>query len=270
MPRALEALLHPRRRGRLRIDAVDQARDEARARLRVLDAHGARAVERDRRRRRRRAACSGAPVIAATSRAMPASDRQSARLGVILSVISVSSSASASRSGVPGVSDGVEREQAARVVVDAELLGRAQHAARFDAAHRRALDREAAGQRRAFERARAPACRPPRWARRRRSAASRRRRRRRCTRAAGRRSDAARPRRCAPTTTLANGGAAGAASSTSRPDIVSVSHSAAVDSGGLHIVRSQSSENFIAAASCELPAGSAGRSRRTGAGRSTP
>ena len=52
--------------------------------------------------------------------------------------------------------------------------------------------------------------------------------------------------RCAPTTTPANGGAAGATSSTSRPAIVSVSHSAALSSGGSHSVRSQCSENFIA------------------------
>ena len=49
---------------------------------------------------------NGAPVMAATSCAMPAMDRQSARLGVILSVISVSSSASASRTGVPGARAG--------------------------------------------------------------------------------------------------------------------------------------------------------------------
>ena len=48
---------------------------------------------------------SGAPVMAATSCAIPAIDRQSARLGVILSVTSVSSRSSASRSGMPGFSD---------------------------------------------------------------------------------------------------------------------------------------------------------------------
>ena len=51
-----------------------------------------------------------------------------------------------------------------------------------------------------------------------------------------------------PTTTLVKGGATGAASSTSRPAIVSASHRAALPSGGLHIVRSQCSENFMVAA----------------------
>ncbi len=48
---------------------------------------------------------------------------------------------------------GIEHEQSARVVVDPQFPGRAQHAARFDAAHRRALDFESAGKRRAFQRA---------------------------------------------------------------------------------------------------------------------
>src|SRR5688572_30661244 len=50
-------------------------------------------------------AMSSVCVIADTSRATPRIDRQSARLGVSLSVSSVSSSASASLSGVPGASD---------------------------------------------------------------------------------------------------------------------------------------------------------------------
>ncbi len=65
---------------------------------------------------------SGAPVIARDVRARPAIDRQSARLGVILSVISVSSRSSASRSGVPGSSAASSAKEAARIVVDAELL----------------------------------------------------------------------------------------------------------------------------------------------------
>ena len=49
-----------------------------------------------------------------------------------------------------------------------------------------------------------------------------------------------------PTTTPVNGGAARARSSTSRPAIVSLSHSVAVSIGGSTSVRSQCSENFIA------------------------
>jgi hypothetical protein len=51
----------------------------------------------------------------------------------------------------PGLQRGVERQQSARVLVDAELLRGAQHALRFDAAHRGALDRESAGQHGAFQ-----------------------------------------------------------------------------------------------------------------------
>ena len=48
-----------------------------------------------------------------------------------------------------------------------------------------------------------------------------------------------------PTTTPSNGGAAGSTLSTSSPDIVSLSASAAVSSGGSTSVRSQRSENFM-------------------------
>ena len=108
--------------------------------------------------------------MAATSRAMPSSDRQSARLGVSLSVISVSSSASASRRSAPGG----ERRRRARAGPPRRRRcpsSFAEHSMplRLDAAHRRALDREAAGQH-ARRRARtAPSCRRRRWARRRRS-----------------------------------------------------------------------------------------------------
>ncbi len=96
---------------------------------------------------------SGAPVTAATSRAMPSSDRQSARLGVSFSVISVSSSASASRSEGADRRIGGQGEQARRVVVDAEFLRRAQHPLRRDPAYGGRLDRHAARKQRADQRA---------------------------------------------------------------------------------------------------------------------
>ena len=48
---------------------------------------------------------NAAPVMAETSRAIPAIDRQSARLGVSFNVSNVSSSASAARTDAPGVDD---------------------------------------------------------------------------------------------------------------------------------------------------------------------
>src|SRR6185437_1713762 len=56
----------------------------------------------------------------------------------------------------------------------------------------------------------------------------------------------------APTTTFVNAGAAAVTSSTSKPAIVSLSQSVAVSIGGSTSVRSQRSENFIAATSSEL------------------
>ena len=190
MPLRSSRCLHPRRASAPSgsMPSIDAA-GEARAGVGVLDAHarGA-ALAGDRARGSPAGATSGAPVMAATSRAMPSIDRQSARLGVSFSVISVSSSASAARRSAPTTRVVGQREQSGRVVVDAEFLRRAQHALRFDAAHRRARGsrgRRAAARRRAR---RAPSCRRRRWARRRRSAAARPRRRRRCTRAGGRRS----------------------------------------------------------------------------------
>ena len=88
--------------GAFGVDAFDHAAREARAGVRrprcARDASPS-VVDR---RRRDGGGDSGAPVIAATSRAMPRIDRQSARLGVSLSVSSVSSSASASRRSRPG------------------------------------------------------------------------------------------------------------------------------------------------------------------------
>ena len=67
---------------------------------------------------------SGAPVTAATSRAMPSTDRQSARFGVILSVISASSSCEhVAHVGAHGRVVG-QREQARGIGVDAELARR--------------------------------------------------------------------------------------------------------------------------------------------------
>ena len=84
---ALEALLHPRGRGRLGVDPLDRARDEARAAGRVLDAHLASRVRLATGGAAISGSASGAAVAAATSRARPTSDRQSARFGVSLSVI---------------------------------------------------------------------------------------------------------------------------------------------------------------------------------------
>ena len=241
---ALEPLLHPRRRRRRGVDAVDQPRDEARTRGGVLDAH-LRASRRSRPVSPR--ACGSATArrcAAATSRAMPASDRQSARFGVSLSVSSASSSASASRKIGAGRECIVERQQAAGVVGQPELLRGAEHAVRLDAAHRRALDRESAGQHRAFERARREHARGGV----RRAADDRSCRAADVDHAdatADRRSGAAPPLRFWRRPRAENGGRGAATSSTSRPAIVSASHSAPCEIGGSHSVRSQRSENFM-------------------------
>ena len=147
--RSRRCFIHAGRR-RARIDAFDDARHEARA--------GNRRRRRAPRARRGSstgacgdgaAATSGAPVTAATSRAMPSTDRQSARFGVILSVISVSSSCEHVADVRTHASVRRQLEQARGIGVDAELARGAQHSLRFDAAHRRRGDAKAAGKLRA-------------------------------------------------------------------------------------------------------------------------
>ena len=263
-----EATSTPGVGARASIPSID-ARNEARASDGVVDAA----------RRARRGlstgvaatggAASGMPVMAAMSRAMPSTDRQSARFGVILSVISVSSSASASRRSAPDAARPAEAPASRRVVVDAELARRAQHALRFDAAHR----------------GRARCASPPGSSR-----ADGRARRQHADGGVGRAADDAqaarradvdhayakpvgvrmrtRLRRSARRRRRRRAGAAGSVASTSSPAIVSCSHSPAVSSGGSTIVRSQRSENFMRMRYLRRTgAGSAGRSRRTGAGR---
>jgi len=122
---ALEALLHPGWRGGRGIDRFDDARNETGARVGVLDADFALRATRHRRRRIGEGH-QRALVIAATSRAIPRIDRQSARLGVILSVISESSRPSAARRSCP--KRHLRGAQAVRRVgVDAEFARRAEH-----------------------------------------------------------------------------------------------------------------------------------------------
>ena len=191
--------------------------------------------------------CNGAPVIAATSRAMPASDRQSARLGVSFSVISVSSRVSASRNEVPGASD---ESSASRPLASSSIPNSfAEHSMPRDSMPRTVVrlissppgnvaPSSAQGTIIPAAALGAPQtiCNfsfPP---------ASTMQTRNRSASGCGVTAS------ILATTTCANGGAAGAIASTSRPDIVSLSHNASVDSGGSHSVRSQSSENFIVAA----------------------
>ena len=98
-------------------------------------------------------------------------------MGVSLIVISASSSASVSRRSRPGSASSGSASRPAASSASPSSLRRAQHALRFDAAHRRALDRVAAGQHARLRARRARACRPPHWVRRRRSAAAHRGRR---------------------------------------------------------------------------------------------
>ncbi len=190
---ALEALLHPRRRRRARVDALDDAGAKARARERVLDADAAASSAAARRRceRRRR---DRTPVIAPTSRAMPRIDRQSARFGVSFSVSSESSRSSAgagrrrsAQSGSSSSSPDASSEMPSSA---------AEHSMPCDSTPRIAALRivQASRQLGADERARHERRRARHWARRRRSTAARPGRRRRCRRSGVRRSDGARRR----------------------------------------------------------------------------
>ena len=87
-------------------------------------------------------ALSGAPVIAAVSRATPNTDRQSALFGVSLISKTVSSRLSVSRMSWPiGVSAG-RISKTAVIFRQLQLARRAQHALALDAAQLRQLDRE--------------------------------------------------------------------------------------------------------------------------------
>jgi len=187
---------------------------------------------------------SGAPVTAATSRAMPAIDRQSARFGVIFSVISVSSSARASRSGVPGASDA---SSASRPEASSSMpSSRPEHSMPCDSTPRIAARRmtsppgsvapsRAQGASMPAAALGAPQTTVSAAASPTSTVHTRRRSAFGCGATASMR----------PTTTPANGGAAGRASSTSRPAIVRRSASSPLSTGGLHIVRSHCSENCM-------------------------
>ena len=141
-PDALQALLHPVRGRRAGVDVADHASGEAAAAFRVGDAHREGFVDHVRHRRNLRAAASFARVSAATSRATPSTDRQSARLGVSLmrDQLVVEGVVLAEVAADRRVRR--QREQAAVVVGEAQLARRAQHALAFDAAHLRGLDLE--------------------------------------------------------------------------------------------------------------------------------
>ena len=93
-------------------------------------------------RRETRAACSGAPVSADSSRATPKTLSACARLGVSLSVKSVSSSFSTLAHVRAHGRIGRQFEQAAMVLAQLELARRAQHALALDAAQLAELDQE--------------------------------------------------------------------------------------------------------------------------------
>jgi hypothetical protein len=245
---ALDARLHPRGRRRARVDALDDPRRETRAGAGVVDAHGALRLAGDGSlgdagQHQRRAGDRGDFTRNAGERQAVGAVRgqldrdhrvvESEHLAQVLS-----------RQRIVG-----QRQQAGGVIRQPELARRAQHALRFDAAHRRALDGLATGQHGpssaqgtsmpaaalgAPQTTCSSASRPTFTAHTRRRSASG------CGVALT----------ISPTTTFANSGAARATSSTSKPAIVSLSHSAAVSIGGSTNVRSQASENCIVYANC--------------------
>ena len=184
-------------------------------------------------------------MTAATSRAMPSSERQSARLGVSFSVISVSSRASASRTLAPTrASAGSESSPEASSAIPSSL---AEHSIPCDSTPRitvvliagppgSSAPTSAQG---AFMPATALGA-PQTIVRRAPVPASTVHTRRRSALGCGSTFS------IFATTTPEKGGAAGTASSTSRPAIVNRSHSPAESSGGSTSVRSQRSENLIA------------------------
>jgi hypothetical protein len=87
-----------------------------------------------------------APAMAATSRATPVSDRQSARFGVSFSVENIVVEIEILADRLPDRRIGRQHQQARGVFGNAQFLGRTEHAGRLDAAHLGDLDREIAGQ----------------------------------------------------------------------------------------------------------------------------
>ena len=261
--RASMPSIDPRREARAGVLVLDRAR---RASRRWSTAH-----RRDRRQRD-----GAAPVIAATSRAMPSIDRQSARFGRELQ----RDQRVVESERLPQV--GAERERRGQHEQARRVVGRvpssvAEHSMPCDSTPRIVVraDREAAGQLRAVDGARARASRRRRSARRRRS----------CRRSAPPTSTVQTRSRSAsgccstlsilPTTTPRERRARRrATSSTSSPAIVSASAQPVgverrIDEraqpvfGEFH----RRSARHRPRGSARTAAGSAGRSRRTGAGR---
>ncbi len=196
---------------------------------------------------------SGAPVSAATSRAMPCTLRQCARLGVSLSVNSVSSRRSHCRSSAPG---GASAPSSSRPPWSSAMpSSRAEHsmprlstprslptlisnAAAPSAAGGSCAPTSASGAlspTRALGAPQTTCSRPARVC----SPAATLQTRRRSALGCGSAST------ISPTTTPANGGATGRSASTSRPAIVSSSASCCVSSGGSQNSRSQDSGNCM-------------------------
>src|SRR6476659_4884521 len=198
---------------------------------------------------------SGAVGMGDTSRATPTTDRQSGRFGVTLIVICASSSASAARTSCPGTtSAGSTTSPAAS---SDNPSSRAEHSMPCDSTPRIVV-RRIVWPPGSVAPAIAQATRMP--------AAAFGAPHTICSGAPVPASTVQTRRRSASgwgataaivaTTTPVNGGATDATSSTSKPAIVSLSHSVAVSIGGSTSVRSQRSENFMIAPrpfrSCEL------------------
>ena len=144
---ALEPLLHPCGRGRLRVDAFDRATDEARAAGLFLDAHFARGrcwSPAPPRFRAARASSRGRGDVAREA------DHRQAIRAIRRDLERDQRVVERERCAKIGADCGIrrQREEPGGVVGDAELLRRAQHSRRFDAAHRGLADREAAGKQR--------------------------------------------------------------------------------------------------------------------------
>ncbi len=160
MPRALEPLPHPLRRRRLGIDALDHAPDRSAGRRR---ASSTRTVRRALAVDRRRVAATAAMSRRARDRGDLARDaEQRQAIGAVgrelereQRVVEIER--------VAQIGAGVERsaraaKQARRVVGDAELLRRAEHAVGLDAAHVGLLDRRVRRAARARRARRARSC----------------------------------------------------------------------------------------------------------------
>ena len=255
LARALQAPLHPGRRRRRGVHVADHARRRSGRNLRDRRSSPGTSRRSARGPVGVSGGTSGAPVSAATSRATPSTDRQSARFGVSLSVRSRSSSASTSRTIAADRRVGRQREQARRGRRRAPARRRAQHArATRRRAPSRLLDRRVPGQLGADERARR--LHPGRDVR--RAADDRERSRpaphRPCTRvsrsAFGMLGDRQHLRRPRPRRTAARPGRS--LRPRGRPSSAGA-RAPRWSTRGSTIVRSQFSENFIARRSGELP-----------------